>query len=107
MIRLNDATTAKLVEIVAGLNAAEQKHFDKLGYTFPHDVWQVKKVGAKFTYLDCGGSGAFLVENTTGELFNIQGYGKPDYNKKQKADIGNIFTVDPAVLHAKRWNYLR
>ena len=28
-------------------------------------------------------------------------------NKKQKADIGNIATVDPTWLHSKRFNYLR
>lgn len=73
----------------------------------PWDHWVVSKSGKKFTYLDIGRSGAFLVEHATGELYNIKGYGVPDYNKKKKADIGNLATVDPAVLHTKRWNYLR
>jgi hypothetical protein len=48
-----------------------------------------------------------MVERSTGELFNIRGYGKIDRNKKAKADIGNIQTVDPRELLSKRWNYLR
>ena len=52
-------------------------------------------------------SGAFLVEKTTGEIYNIKAYGVPDHNKKAKANLGNITTVDPAVLHSKRYNYLR
>jgi hypothetical protein len=107
MIRLNEATTAKLEELVAALNAEQAADFARKGFTFEPDRWQVKKIAAKFTYIDCGGSGAFLMENTTGELFNIMGYGKPDYNKKAKADIGNLFTVDPARLFQLRWNYLR
>lgn len=61
----------------------------------------------KFFAIDIGTSGAWLVERETGEIFNIQGYGKPDRNKKAKADIGNIKTVDPAEMLAKRYNYLR
>lgn len=52
-------------------------------------------------------SGAFLCDLETGELYNIKAYGVPDYNKKVKADIGNIATVDPKELHQRRWNYLR
>jgi len=73
----------------------------------PFDTWIIKKEGKKFVYLDCGTSGAFLIEKTTGELFNIKGYGVPDYNKKQKANIGNVATVEPETLHRQRYNYLR
>lgn len=61
----------------------------------------------KFIAIDIGSSGAFLVERTTGELFNIKAYGVPDRNKKRKADIGNVATVDGAALLSKRYNYLR
>lgn len=70
------------------------------------DAWHSKE-RKKFIALDCGSSGAFLIEKKTGEIYNIQGYGRPDHNKKRKADIGNILTVDPKVLWSKRWNYLR
>ncbi len=61
----------------------------------------------KFIAIDCNGSGYFLVEKETGELFNIKAYGVPDRNKKLKADIGNIKMVDPRFLLTKRYNYLK
>lgn len=94
-------------ELIIELNKIEVRTHAQKGFTHPADVWKIKKVGKKFTYLDVGGSGAFLLEHATGELYNIKGYGVPDYNKKKKADIGNIATVNPRELHMKRWNYLR
>jgi hypothetical protein len=76
------------------------------GFTYTPDRWHVKP-RRKFLALDCGGSGAFLIDRITGELYNIKAYGVPDYNKKAKVDLGNIATVNPVTLHAKRWNYLR
>jgi len=97
-------------ELVDGLNEIESArpyalHMKSMGGWW--DQWHIKKEGRKFIYLNCGSSGAFLIEKATGELYNIKGYGVPDYNKKQKADIGNLETVDPAILHTKRYNYLR
>ncbi len=68
--------------------------------------WNVKD-RKKFIALDCNGSGYFLVEKETGELFNIKAYGVPDRNKKLKANLGNIATVDARFLYEKRYNYLR
>jgi len=101
---------AQAYKLIDGLNKVEDqtdhsKYMDSIGRHRDH--WLLKKVGQKFGYIDCGGSGAFLFDKNTGELYNIKGYGVPDYNKKKKADIGNVFTVDPVVLHSKRWNYLR
>ena len=109
--RTKDVTTTEtlhdaITRVLAGLNEAEQRKHDANGYTFKRDEWHAKGRD-KFIALDCGGSGAFLIEKRTGELYNIQGYGRPDRNKKKKADIGNIFTVDPAWLWTKRYNYLR
>jgi hypothetical protein len=92
--------------VLAGLNAAEQTEHNRKGHTFPVDVW-VANPRRKFIAIDVSNSGAFLVERATGELFNISGYGVPNHNTKLKADIGNVATVDPAVLHTKRFNYLR
>jgi hypothetical protein len=55
---------------------------------------------------DTEGSGYWLVEKSTGEIYNIKGYGVPDHNKKLKSNIGNIYTVDAARLFAMRHNYL-
>lgn len=97
-----------LYELIDSLNTIEQRKHAEAGYTHPADLWHVgKKGGRKFAHINCGSSGAFLLEIATGELYNIKAYGQPDYNKKKKADIGNITSVDPETLHSKRWNYLR
>lgn len=97
---------ARLNEVVSALNAIEKAYHKAKGYTHAPDfiTWEKRR---KFIAIDFGGSGAFLVEVATGELYNIKGYGVPNYNKKQKANLGNIFSVDPTALHGKRWNYLR
>lgn len=100
--------------VLDGLNIEQLAYYRRNGYKEDYieryaEKWHIndRKQGRRFLYLDCGNSGAFLIEKATGELYNIQGYGKPDTNKKQKADIGNIQTVDPKVLFTKRYNYLR
>jgi len=100
-----------LETLIVGLNEAKEQSLRDNGYTNlvgKHwDDFNVNKIGKKFLYLDSGGSGCFLVELKTGELYNIKGYGVADYNKKKKANLGNVFQVDPAWLLSKRWNYLR
>lgn len=93
-------------QLVGRLNEIERQEHAARGFTNAADFWHIKERN-KFDALDCGTSGAFLVEKATGELYNISGYGRPDYNKKQKADIGNVLTANPETVHAKRWNYLR
>ena len=97
-------------ELVHALNRIESqtehaKMMASKGCTWDH--WTVKKEGKKFTYLDKGTAGTFLIERATGELYNIKGYGVADYTKKKKADLGNLATVDAQVLHTKQYNYLR
>ena len=98
--------------VLLGLNECQIMYYKTNGLdrllNFP-DIWKIGKVGKKFLHLNCGSrtGGAFLIEKETGELFNIKGYGVPDYNKKKKADIGNIQTVNPETLFTKRYNYLR
>lgn len=95
-----------ITELIDALNIVEAREFKRMGYTHPPDVWHAKPK-RKYINLDCGGSGAFLVEIETGELFNIKAYGVADQNKKRKANLGNIATVDAEQLHRRRWNYLR
>jgi hypothetical protein len=72
-----------------------------------------EKVGLKerrkFWALDIGLSGAFLIEKVTGEIYNIQGYGKADKNKKKKANLGNVFGLycNGEYLLQNQYNYLR
>ena len=107
-LTIDQATIIKSIEnVLSQLNTAERKKHTAEGYVRSADVWYSKE-RRKFWALDCGGSGAFLVEKATGELFNIKSaYGVPDYNKKKKANLGNIQTVDGEWLQTKRWNYLK
>ena len=95
-----------LEKITEQLNVIEKRKHAEKGFTHPADFWHSKERN-KYIAMDCGNSGAFLVEKPTGEIYNIMGYGQADKNKKIKADLGNITTVDPEFLHARRWNYLR
>lgn len=93
-------------KVIDGLNRCQVAYMKSMGYTFEPDKWHAKE-RRKYIALDCGTSGAFLMDKATGELYNIKSYGAADQNKKRKADIGNIQTVDPAWLFTKRWNYLK
>ena len=122
----------KIKEVIKGLNICECERLEQKGFTnecffknaFPNpenlteqytfNVLEKKK----YFYLNCGGSGVFMVEKDTGEIFNIKAYGTADKNKKIKADLGNIkdyvfidnnfLNIDKIkVLHSKRYNYLR
>ena len=108
---------ARIKQVVIELNKHEAERLKNAGYTneafFNKDgsltkeySWYYKE-GRVYYYLNCGSSGAFMVRIEDGEIFNIKGYGKIDKNKKLKADIGNIFSVDTKFMHSKRWNYLR
>ncbi len=101
-----DHLRAAIVNFVVRLNEIEARKHAASSYTSPADHWHTEE-RTKFIALNCHTSGAFMVEKATGELYNIKGYGRPDYNKKKKADLGNVFTADPETVHAKRWNYLR
>jgi hypothetical protein len=98
---------SSLAHVVATLNELERdNHYNRLKYSHPADL-VTAKVRSKFVAIDVKSSGAWLVERKTGEIYNIKGYGVADYNKKQKANLGNIFTVDIKNMHEKRWTYLR
>ena len=62
-------------------------------------------VGAKYIRLDVGGSGAWMLEASTGIVFGIMGYGKVD-KKKIAGDI-NDPTFDGAILFRDRFRHGR
>ena len=112
----------QIIKVVEWLNVAEKERLIKDGFTnscFFNESgelqdgykWKFKQSTGKYHKLNCGTSGAFMVEIETGEIFNIKAYGVPDKNKKIKADLGNIKDVNTLeqarVLHAKQYNYLR
>jgi hypothetical protein len=92
--------------VLKGLNETEARKHKQAGFTHAPDFWHAIE-RSKYIALNCGTSGAFMVERATGEIYNIKAYGQIDKNKKAKADLGNIGNVDPAFLQSKRFNYLR
>ena len=103
---MEPAFIALLDQLVAALNVLSEAERKANGWVAGAEpiTWMERK---KYVAIDIGSSGAWLVEKETGELYNISGYGVPDRNKKVKANLGNIATVDPAFLYARRYNYLR
>lgn len=97
-------------DFAAKLNACHVAYMKKNFPGTPDNCMEqvvVKKVGMKWIYIDIGTSGAWLIEKTTGEIYNIKSaYGVPDHNKKAKANLGNVRTADPAYTYSRRWNYL-
>ena len=107
MTGIEDTQLETACEFVTGkLNEIERRTHAENGYHLAPPEWHLKE-RRLFWALDCGTSGAFLIEKATGELYNIKAYGVPDRNKKVKANLGTIVTVDPETLYRKRWNYLR
>jgi hypothetical protein len=73
---------------------------------FTHAADQVHgHFGAKYARLDIGGSGAFMVDISTGLVYGIMGYGKVDKKKVS----GNIYNpnFDGAALVRDRFRYGR
>ena len=93
----------RLLEVVNEMNTVMFIYYGKSGYTGLIDVTtkqpiknekaRLDKTSKKYHYLDIGMSGAFLIDKETGEIYNIKGYGKPDKNKKKKANLGNILDM--------------
>ena len=93
-------------ELITQLNQIHHdKTLEQYKYLTPEKVHIKER--KKFTAIDIGDSGAWLIEKATGEIFNIKGYGVADYNKKKRSDIGSLATVNPLDMYNKRWNYLR
>lgn len=108
--RITNCMSEALDSLVSALTQQERDYRQRNGWLWYGDhrhtwSWQAGPKWIKINR-DGGGCGAFLCHRETGELYNIQGYGRPDHNKKLKADIGNLFTADAKVLFTKQNNYL-
>jgi hypothetical protein len=109
----------KIKAVVEQLNILEAERLKSEGYTnecfFDSEgkitqEYSVKlREKKKYFYIDFGSSGAFMIAKEKirgyeqGSIFNIKGYGTPDFNKY----LGNIQDIDVKLLHSKRWNYLK
>ncbi len=90
---------AKIKEVVEGLNQAHSRRLKVEGFTnecfFNEDGSLTKeqsyniKEKKKYFYIDLDGSGIFMVEKTTGNIFNIKSYGTIN-RAKLRGNVGNI-----------------
>lgn len=96
----------KLNQLACQLSAIEARELTKRHPTLKPEVWRWQE-GKRWIKLDCGHQCHFLIENPTGEIFNIKAYGVPDHNKKAKADLGNVMDSTAEELWLKRYNALR
>lgn len=81
--------------------AHRAKHI-KSGYISPNFETHEEKhghLGGKYMRLDVGGSGAWMLELATGDIYQIKGYGKVD----KKKCVGNIY--DPEFTGASLFKY--
>ena len=100
---------AKIKEIVGILNICESKKLKQDGFTnecfFNSDGSMTKdniytiEEKKKYFYLDCGTSGVFMIDKSTGGIFGIKGYGTINKAKCW----GHIQTINAEELHKKRY----
>src|SRR5712692_4958587 len=98
--------TTRLEQLLAQWHEAHRQQFVRDGYTnllASFDTQEKKHihVGAKYARLDVGGSGAWMLEMTTGIVYGIKGYGTPD--KKKIAGNINDSNFDGAILFRDRF----
>lgn len=104
---VHETIAARLNKLCDELNQADAAKHAAEGFTYAKQHGWHWKDGQRWVKIDCGPSGAFLMDAGDGELYNIKAYGVPDHNKKRKADIGSIYSTNGYDLIHKRWNYLR
>jgi hypothetical protein len=71
------------------------------GGHFDSDYWKWLKEKRKYVNLNEGASGAFILDKTTGEIFQIKGYGVPNRKKL----VGHISTITGTDLHKHDFYY--
>lgn len=100
----------RVKQLLSQWHEAHRAEFVRRGYTnlLPTFDGQEQKhihIGAKYARLDVGGSGAWMLELTTGIVYGIKGYGTPD-KKKIAGDI-NDPDFDGAILFRDRFRHGR
>jgi hypothetical protein len=97
-----------VVKVLDQWHEAHRAEYIRSGYTQPNFDTQEEKhghIGGKYMRLDVGGSGAWMLEMATGDVYQIKGYGKID---KKKCG-GNIYApdFDGSVLFRDRFRHGR
>ena len=97
-----------VVKVLDQWHEAHRAEYIRRGYTQPNFDTQEEKhghIGGKYMRLDVGGSGAWMLEMATGDVYQIKGYGKID----RKKCAGNIYApdFDGSVLFRDRFRHGR
>ena len=95
---------------LAQWHEAHRQQFIRDGYTnllpsFDEREQKHIHIGDKYVRLDVGGSGAWMLEVATGNIYGIKGYGVP--NKAKIAGNLNDLQFDGAVLFRDRFRHGR
>lgn len=100
----------KIIELVKELNVIEKKRLKDNDYTnlafftqegMLTDSYKVtSKEKKKYFYIDMGNSGAFMIDKTDNQVYNIKGYGVIN----RKKCYGSVFDLDGVRLHGLRWD---
>lgn len=104
---MKESLAKRLFELIPVLNEIQERKRVEAG-NVTKEVFMFKDKN-KYVNIDLcpvgygNGSGVWMIDKETGDIFNIKGYGVID----RKKNLGNVFTIDPEFLHNKRWNYLR
>lgn len=92
----------KIEAVLSQWHEAHRADFVRKGFTNLLDTFDTQEqkhahIGNKYVRLDVGGSGAWMLEIATGDIFGIKGYGVPD----KKKIVGNV--GDPQFDGALLW----
>jgi hypothetical protein len=108
--RSNPGAYERLKQVLDQWHEEHRKQFVRDGYTNLLDSFDQREekhahLGDKYIRLDVGGSGAWMLELATGDVYQIKGYGKVD----KKKCVGNIYdpTFDGASLFKYRFQHGR
>lgn len=100
----------RLEQVLSQWHEAHRADFVRSGYTnllstFDSQYKKHSHIGNKYVRLDVGGSGAWMLEISTGDVFGIKGYGVVD----RKKVVGNVndITFDGALLWRDRFRHGR
>jgi hypothetical protein len=101
-----DMDNKRIEQILSQWHEAHRQDFVRSGYTnllstFDQQEKKHMHIGAKYARLDVGGSGAWMLEMNTGDIYGIKGYGTPD--KKKIAGNVNDPAFDGVVLFRDRF----
>lgn len=87
--------TEKIAKLVSLITSDTLDRFTKEGHNPAHEYvirysTAVSKPGKLYTKIDIGHSGKYMIENSTGEIYGIKGYGVIHRGHH----FGNLDTID-------------